>query len=245
MLLFGAKAHDLLDPGAVIPRTVEEDDLPGRRQVHDVTLEIPLPTLTLGRDIERDDPRGSGIKMLHETLYSTALAGGVTAFKDNDNTLARILDPVLQLEQFHLQQSLQMIVFIAAQSLGIGILLPPGIHQAPVGVTEHRVILVGIVHPYARRHHVRAAWAARAGVSLSHIQILSMPLPAVSVAGSRCSTALVAKVHQEFTAPARSGTCPFAHARSRVRPPGPSVPSLAHFFRSYCNQDKIGTDHKA
>src|SRR5215813_6983820 len=113
--------------------------------------------------------------MLHETLYGAAFAGRVTAFKDNDNSAARILDPVLQLEQFDLQQPLQVIVFLAAQSLGIGILFPPGIHQAPVRVAEHRVVLVGIVHPYARRHHVRAARAALAGVSLSHIQILSMP----------------------------------------------------------------------
>src|SRR5215831_7268886 len=215
MLLFSAKAHDLLDPGTVIPRTVEEDDLPGRRQVLDVTLEIPLPALTLGRDVERDDPRGAGIKMLHETLYRTAFAGGVTAFKDNDNTAARILDPVLQLEQFHLQQPLQVIVFLAAQSLGVGVLFAPGIHQASVRVAEHRVVLVGLVHPYARRHHVRAARGARAGVSFSHIQILSMPLPAVSMAGSRCPTAPAARF-------IRSSLPRRAQAPGRSRAPSPA-----------------------
>ena len=142
MLLVGAEAHDLLDPGAVIPRTVEQDHLPHGRQVRHVTLEIPLPLLTLGRDIERDDPRGPGIQMLHEALDSAAFAGGIPTLEYNDEAAAPILHPVLQLEQFDLEDPFRMIVFLAAQPLVIGIVLPPGIHQAAVGIAEHRVILV-------------------------------------------------------------------------------------------------------
>jgi len=65
-----------------------------------------------------------------------------SALEDNDEAAARILHPVLQLEQFDLEDPFRMIVFLAAQPLGIGIVLSPGIHQAAVGIAEHRVILV-------------------------------------------------------------------------------------------------------
>src|SRR5215469_11220926 len=110
MLLIGAETHDLFDPGAVVPRTVEKYDLPRRGQLHDVALEIPLPALTLGRDGERDDPRVAGIQVFHESFDGTAFTRRVAALKDDDNAVARILNPVLQLEQLHLQQPLLVIV---------------------------------------------------------------------------------------------------------------------------------------
>src|SRR5215470_8968074 len=97
MLLFGTESHDLFDAGAVIPRTVEKDNFSRRRQMCGVTLEIPFSSLALGRDRKRDDSRGAGIQVFHETLYRTALACRVTTLKDHYNAAARILDPVLQL----------------------------------------------------------------------------------------------------------------------------------------------------
>src|SRR5215813_2485611 len=97
MLLFGTESHDPFDAGAVIPRTVEKDNFPRRRQMCDVTLEIPFPPLALGWDGKRDDSRGAGIQVFHETLYRTALACRITALKDHHNAAARILDPVLHL----------------------------------------------------------------------------------------------------------------------------------------------------
>src|SRR5215469_4542095 len=66
-----------------------------------------------------------------------------------------------------------MVVFLTAEPLGVGILLAPGVDQASVGVTEHRVVFVGVIHPDARRHHASSAWAAgplgaSACVPLSH-----------------------------------------------------------------------------
>ena len=107
-----------------------------------VTLEIPLPTLALGGDIKRDDPSRPGIQVLHKTLDRTALTSGVPALEDNHKAAARILHPILQLEQFDLEHPFRVVVFLAAQPFGVGIVFLPGVHHASVCVTEHWVILV-------------------------------------------------------------------------------------------------------
>jgi hypothetical protein len=133
---------DLLDSGTVVPRTVEQDDLPGRGQVRNVTLEIPLPPLALGGDIEGDYPRCPGIQMRHEALDSTALTSSVPALEDNDKAAPRILHPILQLEQLDLKQPFLVIVLLTAQPFSLGIIFPPGVYHASVRVAKHRVILV-------------------------------------------------------------------------------------------------------
>src|SRR5690242_18273146 len=197
----------------------------------DVTLEIPLPPLALGRDRKCDYPRVTGIQMFHETLYGTALARRVTALKDHYNAAARILDPVLQLQQFHLERALQVIVFITAQPLGVGILFAPGVHQAPVRPAEHRVVLVGIIHPHARRDHVRAIRPVRARVTcldsptLSHIRPHPAPDHALTKGIRGPVTPLPrprSRIHREFTAWARSRTRSFAQP-GLVAPPGASA----------------------
>src|SRR5215469_13281563 len=235
MLLFGTESHNLFDPGTVIPRTVKEYDFPGRRQVRYITLEIPLPPFALRRDSQRDDPRGTGIQVFHETLYGTALARRVTALKDHYYTLARILDPVLQLQQFNLEHALQVIVFLTGHPLGVGIVFAPGVHLAPVSVTKHRVVLVGIIHPHARRDHVRAIWPVRARVtcaglpSVSHIQ----PHPAPDHATSGISGP-VRRYHapqQDSSGIHRLGALP----HSAVRAAGPVVLSGASALFSYAS----------
>ena len=80
--------------------------------------------------------------MLHEALDGAALTRGIAALEDNHKTAARILHPILQLEQFDLEQPFLVVVFLTAQPFSIGIVFLPGVHQASVSVTEHRVILV-------------------------------------------------------------------------------------------------------
>ncbi len=40
-----AEPHHALDPGAVVPGTVKENDFTSRRQVFDISLKIPLSKL--------------------------------------------------------------------------------------------------------------------------------------------------------------------------------------------------------
>ena len=61
-------------PGAVVPGPVEQHDLPGRRQVRDVAVEVPLAALGLGRLGQRDHAGGARVEVLHEPLDRAALA---------------------------------------------------------------------------------------------------------------------------------------------------------------------------
>ena len=83
MLLGGAEAHHLLDPGAVVPGAVEDRDLSGGGQVGDVALEVPLRLLALGRRRQRDDAADPRRDVLGDPLDHAALAGGVAALEDD------------------------------------------------------------------------------------------------------------------------------------------------------------------
>jgi hypothetical protein len=163
-----------------------------------VALEIPLSTLGLGRDIECDDPRRPGIQVLHEALDGAAFAGGVPALEDNHKAAPGILHPILQLE------------------------------QPSVGVTEHRVILVGIIHPDARRHHTPAVRTTRAQVTraafppVTHISPIHAALLPEGSGRLRRSAALADRFHQEFIAMAtQCSGMPTVGSASGAQPPKP------------------------
>src|SRR5262249_30708433 len=78
VLLFRAEAHDVFDAGAVVPGTVEQDELTARRQVLHVPLEIPLTLFDGCGFLERDDARAARVEVLHEPLDRAALARGVS-----------------------------------------------------------------------------------------------------------------------------------------------------------------------
>jgi len=101
-----------------------------------IALEIPLPAFDFGRLFERHDPRAAWVEVFHEALDGAALARGVASFEQDHDALLVLLDPGLQLEQFHLQQVLLRLVGLAGQ-------------QVPVGV--------GATAPVGRQHFVRVA----------------------------------------------------------------------------------------
>jgi hypothetical protein len=69
----------------------------------DVALEIPLTKLMLGGLLKSDNSRGTWIKVLHVALDCAALTGSIAAFADDNDFLAGLLDPVLNLEKLYLQ----------------------------------------------------------------------------------------------------------------------------------------------
>ncbi len=79
-------------------------------------------------------------------------ASCIPALEQDDDALPGVLDPVLQLQQLNLQQALVVVVLRPIQPLGIGVVLAPGVDDAAVGMAQDRVILIGVVHPDARRH---------------------------------------------------------------------------------------------
>ena len=68
VLSVGAEAHDALDAGAVVPGAVEEHDLAAGWEVLDVALEVPAGGLALGRLLQGDGARTTGVEVLVEAL---------------------------------------------------------------------------------------------------------------------------------------------------------------------------------
>src|SRR5439155_4180927 len=73
VLLRRTKAEHRLDPRAVVPAAVEQDDLTGCGELFDVALEVPLRLLALGGDGERNDARDARVQELGDPLDRPAL----------------------------------------------------------------------------------------------------------------------------------------------------------------------------
>ena len=112
-LLLGAEAHDPLDAGAVVPAAVEDDDLPGGREVGDVALDVHLRLLALGGRGEGDDAERPGAHPLGDRLDGAALAGGVAALEDDADLGARRLHPLLERDDLAVQLAELALVLLA------------------------------------------------------------------------------------------------------------------------------------
>ena len=91
----------------------------------DVTLEVPLGLLDVGRLFQRDDAGTARVQVFSEALNGAALTGGIAALEDNQNLLASRLSPELQLQQLNLQSSLFLLVCLAAELGVVGVALLP------------------------------------------------------------------------------------------------------------------------
>jgi hypothetical protein len=105
-----------------------------------------LGALALARLLQGHDPGRARVEVLHEPLDGAALAGRVAALEQDDQPLPGGLDPVLELQQLDLQQSLGPFIFLAPHPLGVGIAFPPGIHRPTVGAHQHRLVVIAVVH---------------------------------------------------------------------------------------------------
>src|ERR1019366_5679590 len=112
VLVFGAEAHDPLDAGAVVPGSVEKDDLAGSREVLDVALEVPLRPLAFGGSRQRHDPSEARIERLGDPFDRAALAGRVTAFEDDDEFQSLGANPLLPLHQLDVQPGQGLFVIL-------------------------------------------------------------------------------------------------------------------------------------
>ena len=135
ILLIGAEAHDPLDAGTVVPGAVEEDQLAGRGQVLRVTLKEPLPAFEIAWLFQRHHVGAAWVQVFHEALDGAALACRVATFEQDHDTLARILDPGLEFEQFDLQAIFLPLVAAARHQVLVRIAtLAPVRRQFRIGV---------------------------------------------------------------------------------------------------------------
>ncbi len=146
----GAESHDLLYAGAVVPGTVEEDDLPAIGQVRDVALEVPLAGFPLARLIQGDDPCATGVEPFRETLDGAAFARRVPALADHHHAGPGVLDPALQLQQFDLQDPLRPLVLRPPDLPVVGVVLAPGPDRRSGSVQQHRLLRPCRVHAQTR-----------------------------------------------------------------------------------------------
>ena len=125
VLCLGAVTHHALNTGTVVPGAVHQDDFAAGGQVLDVTLEVPLGLLDVGRLLQRHNASATGVQVLGEALDGAALTCCVAAFEDNQNLLTGGLRPELQLQQLNLQGALFLLVCLTAELGVVGVTLLP------------------------------------------------------------------------------------------------------------------------
>jgi hypothetical protein len=86
-----------------------------------------------------------GFEVLHEPLDGAALASGVAALEHDDVSQAVRLAPLLQLQQFDLQQPLLLLVLLALHSLVVRIVLAPGVDDLAAGLDDQLGVVVIVV----------------------------------------------------------------------------------------------------
>jgi len=107
--------------------------------VRNVTLQVPLGLLTLGRLVQGDHVRAARVQVLGEPLDRSALARRVAALEQDDEPALLGADRPLQLQHLDLQQALGLLVLTPAQLLGVGVVLPPGLDGLAVWPGQGRL----------------------------------------------------------------------------------------------------------
>ena len=113
-------------------------------QVSHVALEVPLAPLALGRR-GRAPPPGAprGLRCSVNRLIVPPFASGVTTLEEDHQTLVCFLDPDLGLEEFDLQQPLELVVLVAGHPLRVRVPFPPSLDRYPVRADQDRIVDLG------------------------------------------------------------------------------------------------------
>ena len=103
MLSLGAEAHHPLDTGTVIPTAVKEHEFLGRRQIRNITLEVPRRTVPVRGFAEGDNAGFAWTQVLDNALDRAVLAGRIPALQDDQDLVIAFDEVPLQLDQFDLE----------------------------------------------------------------------------------------------------------------------------------------------
>src|SRR5262249_11813231 len=103
MLLPRTKTHHLLNTRPVVPGPIEQDDLTARRQMRDIALVIPLPTLPLGGYRQRGYPHDTRTQIFSDPLDGPTLARSVTTLEDNHDPGPGFAGPFLKPDKLRLK----------------------------------------------------------------------------------------------------------------------------------------------
>ena len=103
VLFIGTKAHHVLNPGAVIPAPVEDDDFTSGGQLFNVALSMDLRFLPLARRGKRDHAKDARADTLDDALDHAPFAGSISSFENDHNAGVGRLDPSLEVHQLNLE----------------------------------------------------------------------------------------------------------------------------------------------
>ena len=84
--------------------------------MRDVALEVPLRPLPFGRGREGDDSNEAGVEQSRHPLDEAALAGGIPAFEQHYHPKAAVPDPLLELEQLHLEAAELLVIVLSVKN---------------------------------------------------------------------------------------------------------------------------------
>ena len=85
VLLVCAEAHYSLDPGPIVPRAVEEDDLARRRELRDVALDVDLALLAVGGGRQGHVPEDARARAFGDQADHTTLTCRVPALENHND----------------------------------------------------------------------------------------------------------------------------------------------------------------
>ncbi len=120
ILLLAAELHHVLDAGAVVPASIEDDDLARCREMRDVALHVHLRLLAVRRRGQRDVTEYARADSFGERADRPTLSGGVAPLEDDDDPVALVLDPLLQEAQLTLKLAQLLRVLLVLHPTGCG-----------------------------------------------------------------------------------------------------------------------------
>ena len=83
MLSLGAEAHYPLHLRSAVPAAVKQHEFLGRRQIRNITLEVPRCTVPVRRFAKGDNTGFAWTQMLDNALDRAILPGSIPAFQDD------------------------------------------------------------------------------------------------------------------------------------------------------------------
>lgn len=118
-LFLGAKAHQPLDQGAVVPAPVEDHDLARSGQMRNIALDVHLRLFALGRGGQGNDAEHTGADALRNPLDDASFARRIAPLEDDERLKTFMLNSKLELHEFDVQLHECLFEFLALELRGL------------------------------------------------------------------------------------------------------------------------------
>ncbi len=123
-LLVRAEFHHSLDASAVVPTAIKDDDFTGRREMRDVSLDVHLAPLALGRSGQRDHSEDPWAHAFGEGLDRATFSSTIPALEHDADLESLSNDPLLHGDQLDMESLKFLLVLLPREFLvGHGLIL--------------------------------------------------------------------------------------------------------------------------